>query len=227
MEWFVVLLRGLHRQSMKFYSSIWSERRCSYIISIFPLLNEFHVRLMGHLSIVLLIRYHFDAWLFDRRVVPGFRRRYLLNIHHMAVISRPLFQILRTFNNCRWSLIGACVQYSLICGNLLAKHDSADPICSRFWIYQVAHLCLLLFFNRLHCLLSSLSLPFHIFLEFAFSLAVVRRAFTALARNVKIQIYFHIGIYLWTCRLNHLFELRIIIPSKLSGVLRMIIRCQL
>lgn len=125
----MILLRGLHRQSMKFDPSICSKRRWHSMVNFLPLLNVFHVRLMGHLSIVLLIRHHFDAGLLDRRVkAPGFLRRYLLlYVQHLDVI-----QLLRTFGSCRWSLIGARVHYTLVGGNLLTEHDFTGPICSRF-----------------------------------------------------------------------------------------------
>lgn len=81
---------------------------------------------MGHLGVVLLVRNHFDAGLFDRRVVvsPGPLRRYLLlHVQHLEVV-----QLLRTFGGGRWSLIGAGVHDGLVGGNLLAKHDFAGPV---------------------------------------------------------------------------------------------------
>ena len=187
------------------------------MVNFVPLLDVFHVRLMGHLSIVLLVREHFDAGLFDRRVVvsPGPRRRYLLlHIQHLEVV-----QLLRTFGGCRRSLIGAGVHDGLVGGNLLAEHDPAGAVCPRFGNDEVAHLGLLLFLDQLHCLLGSLSLLLHVFLELALPLAVGGRAFAALTRKVEIQVYFHVGINLWTSRLNDLLELR----SVILGVLRRIV----
>ena len=141
-----------------------------------------------------------------------------LNIEHLDFARQHL---LRAFGSCHLvSLVGACVHYNLIGRNLFTEHNFAGPIGSRFWNDQVAHLRLLL--GRPPCLLRSLSLFFHVFLEFAFSLAVlgvVGGTFTALPGKVKIQIYFHIGVYLRTSRLNHLFELGIIILSVLCKIL--------